>query len=88
MLRSARSSRRNTIAWRRSRVRSGGFGERAADVLAQLGSTARVMQITLPDDYIEHGSVDLLRRETGTDTESIVRDITAAGLLLRRPANN
>ncbi len=69
-------------------VRSGGFGERAADVLAQLGSTARVMQITLPDDYIEHGSVDLLRRETGTDTESIVRDITAAGLLLRRPANN
>ena len=69
-------------------VRSGGFGERAADVLAQLGSTARVMQITLPDDYIEHGSVDLLRRETGIDTESIVRDITAAGLLLRRPANN
>lgn len=36
-----------------------------------------VLDISLPDDYIEHGSVDILRRETGIDEDTIVKRITA-----------
>ena len=34
-----------------------------------------VLSISLPDDYIEHGSVDILRRETGIDEESVIKRI-------------
>ena len=34
-----------------------------------------LFSISLPDDYIEHGSVDILRRETGIDEETIIRRI-------------
>lgn len=35
----------------------------------------RVLPIALPDDYIEHGSVDVLRKEVMLDAESIVTRI-------------
>ena len=31
----------------------------------------------IPDDYVEHGNVDLLRREVGLDAETIVKQIIA-----------
>ena len=44
----------------------------------------RVLQITLPDDYIEHGNVDLLKKEACIDAES---DIQAdRGTAIRRKA--
>ena len=33
--------------------------------------------IGIPDDYVEHGNVDLLRREVGLDAETIVKQIIA-----------
>ena len=36
------------------------------------------MTITIPDEYVEHGNVDILRREVGIDTETIVRRVTEA----------
>ena len=36
------------------------------------------MSITIPDEYVEHGNVDILRREVGIDTETIVRRVTEA----------
>ena len=36
-----------------------------------------MLDISPPDDYIEHGSVDILRRETGIDEDTIVKRITA-----------
>ena len=41
----------------------------------------RAMQsltITIPGEYVEHGNVDILRREVGIDTETIVRRVTEA----------
>ena len=32
----------------------------------------RVLNIAIPDDYVEHGNVDLLRKEVGIDAESIL----------------
>ena len=38
-------------------------GEQSLDV--------KVLPLALPDDYVEHGSVDQLRKETGIDEETI-----------------
>jgi 1-deoxy-D-xylulose-5-phosphate synthase len=52
-------------------ILSGGFGERVLDYYNHIQSDLRVMNIALPDDYIEHGSVDLLKEETGVDAQSV-----------------
>ena len=37
----------------------------------------RVLQVALPDDYIEHGNVEILKKEAGIDAESIEKRILA-----------
>lgn len=56
-------------------VRTGGFGDHVLEYLNDISSDVRVINIALPDDYIEHGSVDVLRRETLLDRDSILRRI-------------
>lgn len=58
-------------------VRSGGFGEKVLEYYNETQADLRVMQITLPDDYIEHGSVDVLKKEACIDAESIFKKIVA-----------
>ncbi|MCD7956921.1 MAG: 1-deoxy-D-xylulose-5-phosphate synthase [Lachnospiraceae bacterium] len=58
-------------------VRSGGFGEKVLSYYNDTRTDVRVMQIALPDDYIEHGSVDTLKAETCIDAESIFKKIVA-----------
>lgn len=58
-------------------VKCGGFGEHVLDFLSEIGSRARVIQVALPDDYIEHGNVDILRKEAGIDADSIEKRIVA-----------
>ena len=56
-------------------VRTGGFGDHVLEYINDINAGVRVINVALPDDYIEHGSVDVLRRETGVDAESIARRI-------------
>lgn len=56
-------------------VKSGGFGERVLDYASRMELACKVVTITLPDDYIEHGSVDMLRKEVMLDEESIYKKI-------------
>lgn len=56
-------------------VCSGGFGEHVAEYYRRSGTAAEVLTIAIPDEYVEHGNVDVLRRETGIDEESIVAEI-------------
>ncbi len=58
-------------------VRTGGFGDHVLEYLNDIGSKAGVINIALPDDYVEHGNVDLLRKETCIDEESILKRIIA-----------
>ena len=58
-------------------VLSGGFSEKVIDLMEANGNPAGVLPITLPDEYVEHGNVELLKKEVGIDTESIVRKILA-----------
>lgn len=59
-------------------VRCGGFGEQVLTYLNDIGSAVKVITVSLPDDYVEHGNVDLLRQEVGIDQESIVKKILAS----------
>ena len=58
-------------------VLSGGFSEKVIDLMEANGNPAEVLPITLPDEYVEHGNVELLKKEVGIDTEWIVRKILA-----------
>lgn len=58
-------------------VSSGGFGRAVCQYINDKEFHNYVLDISLPDDYIEHGSVDILRRETGIDEDTIVKRITA-----------
>lgn len=52
-------------------VISGGFGERVCQLVSELQIPMKVLNIALPDDYIEHGSVDILKCEAGIDAETV-----------------
>ena len=58
-------------------VSSGGFVLAVCQYINDKELHNYVLDISLPDDYIEHGSVDILRRETGIDEDTIVKRITA-----------
>ncbi len=57
-------------------VKSGAFGEHVSEYLMRIGADVRVQILELsPDDYVEHGNVDVLRKETGLDVESMTAQI-------------
>lgn len=53
----------------------GGFGEQISRFVEECKINLRVLNIALPDDYIEHGSVDILKAETGIDADSITERV-------------
>ena len=59
-------------------VPCGSFGERVLAFACKRGLKARILPLSLPDDYVEHGSVEILRRETGLDPESLTKRILEA----------
>ena len=56
-------------------VACGGYGEKVLDCMNRKELRNRYLNISLPDAYIEHGNVELLKQETGIDAESIVKRI-------------
>ncbi len=62
-------------------VASGGYGERVRGFLEDRGKA--LLSITIPDEYVEHGNVDILRQELGIDAGSIKKKILAAAAAWR-----
>ena len=58
-------------------VASGGFGEKVRHYLGSVKSKVKLIDITIPDEYVEHGNVDILREEVGIDAETIEKRIVA-----------
>ena len=54
-------------------VVSGGFGEQVMEYASDAKLPVYVRNIGLPDDYVEHGNVEILRREAGLDCGQIVK---------------
>lgn len=59
-------------------VRSGGFGDRVLEYLNDIQAKVPVISVALPDDYVEHGNVEVLKKETCVDADSIVKRILAS----------
>lgn len=53
----------------------GGFGEKVCSYVSQNNNKIKTINISLPDDYVEHGSVDILKKETGIDAETVVNKV-------------
>ncbi len=58
-------------------VASGGYGEKVLDFMNRSGLKNHFLNISIPDAYVEHGNVELLKQEIGIDAESITRRICA-----------
>ncbi len=55
-------------------VASGGYGEKVREFLDRTGG-GRLLSITVPDEYVEHGNVELLKQEIGMDADSVVKRV-------------
>ncbi|MBE5892995.1 MAG: 1-deoxy-D-xylulose-5-phosphate synthase [Lachnospiraceae bacterium] len=56
-------------------VRSGGFGEKVLACMNDNHKSNDYLNISIPDAYVEHGNVELLKKEIGLDAESIAEAI-------------
>lgn len=59
-------------------VTSGGFGERVREFLGNSDSQVKLLNISIPDAYVEHGNVELLKKEIGIDEETVYKRIMSA----------
>jgi len=57
---------------------SGGLGQTVAALLAQVAFPGRVLSLTIPDEFIEHGDQRGLRTMLGLDAQGITHVIRAA----------
>lgn len=56
-------------------VACGGYGEKVLTCISEKGLDNQFLNISIPDAYIEHGNVALLKKEIGLDAESITERI-------------
>lgn len=56
-------------------VASGGFSEKVRALIDREGLDIRLLPVTIPDEYVEHGNVELLKKEIGIDVDSILEKI-------------
>ncbi|MBR2046769.1 MAG: 1-deoxy-D-xylulose-5-phosphate synthase [Agathobacter sp.] len=56
-------------------VASGGFGEHVLSYVNEKELDLKVQIIAIPDTYVEHGSVDLLKQKIGIDADTVYHKI-------------
>ena len=59
-------------------VRNGGYGDHVLEYVSDRHLPLKVLNIALPDEYVEHGNVSLLYKEVGLDPETIAKQIITA----------
>jgi 1-deoxy-D-xylulose-5-phosphate synthase len=65
----------NIVVTMEENVASGGFGEKVRKYIDSYFSDTMLINVTIPDEYVEHGNVDILRKEVEIDADSIVKRI-------------
>ncbi len=65
-------------------VKMGGFGSAVIEALQDLGSTVPVVRIGWPDQFIEHGKIDDLRKKYGLTVNEAMRQVMPV-LARRKP---
>ena len=56
-------------------VQTGGYGEHILEYVCRKDLGVKVLTLALPDDYVEHGNISVLRKETGIDVETMTQKI-------------
>lgn len=56
-------------------VRHGGFGDMVDSFYQNKDVSAQIVNIAIPDEYVEHGNVNILKQEVGLDTQSVLNTI-------------
>lgn len=56
-------------------VSSGGFGEHVRNYLCDTKNKVQTLNVSVPDEFVPHGNVDLLKKSLGMDAESIAKSI-------------
>ncbi len=59
-------------------VKNGGFGEKVLQFLSECGKQTSVLIVGIPDEYVEHGNVEILKKEVGIDKDSLLKKIISA----------
>ncbi len=54
-------------------VLQGGFGLQVTAMIHEYAPQVKVLNIALPDAYVEHGNVSLLRESLGIDSDSVIQ---------------
>lgn len=65
----------DTVVTLEENVARGGIGQEVCRIAGSCGKNTKIINIALPDSYVEHGDVSLLREILGIDSESIVKRI-------------
>ena len=68
---STASARHDLIVTMEENVASGGYGEKVLDFANRAGLDTNILNIALPDEYIEHGKPDILKSELKLDAAGI-----------------
>lgn len=71
----------NLIVTIEENILCGGFGEQVTEYAEEHNLPVKVVNLALPDDYIEHGSVDVLRQEVLLDARSMTKRIVTEYIL-------
>ena len=66
-------------------VKMGGFGSAVVEALDEIGSAVPVVRIGWPDQFIEHGKVDDLRRKHGLSVDAALAQVLPLLARRRRP---
>ena len=64
-------------------VLTGGFGEQVMDYVFSAKLNVHVRNIGISDDYVEHGNVEILRKEVGLDCDTIVKQTISDYLMIK-----
>lgn len=72
------AKRHTLIVTLEENVINGGMGEHVIRFYKEHGCEVSVLVIAIPDEYVEHGNVDLLRKEIGIDAGSVLERVVSA----------
>ena len=73
-----KAAKHKVIVTLEENVLSGGFGEKVCDYMKENDYTSTLIKVGIPDEYVEHGNVDQLRKDIHMDADSIIDKIKKA----------
>lgn len=59
-------------------VKNGGFGEKVLHFVTECQIKTKILIIAIHDEYVEHGNVEILKKEVGIDKDSILKKVISA----------